>query len=134
MEIFKLWIHFFQDPKKKKNSNGIDKASKTVDTSGTLQNMLSISTIQVELHLYSRAMAVINAVSWKKFPNRAHYKFITSLSLVFLNTMFDFLQDSGLQQFPDLIILRTHLIRSVQCSTQFVVFHPHKKEKRKKEK
>ena len=59
---------------------------------------------------------------------------ITSLSLVFLNTMFDFLQDSGLQQFPDLIILRAHLIRSVQCSTQFVVFHPLKKEKRKKKK
>ena len=61
--------------KKKKNSNGIDKASKTVDTSGTLQNMLSISTIQVELHLYSRAMAVINAVSSKKFLNCAHYNF-----------------------------------------------------------
>ena len=46
--------------------------------------------------------------------------------------MFAFQQDSGLQQFPDLIILRAHLIRRVQCSTQFVVFHPLKKEKRKR--
>ena len=54
---------FLSRPQKKKTVMELTRHQKTVDTSGTLQNMLSISTIQVELHLYSRAMAVINVVS-----------------------------------------------------------------------